>query len=348
MTSRANVSVGQTTSPAIDGIGEVSHGGVGSTGLVSVIIPVYNCARYLTQAMESIRAQTYPPVEIIVIDDGSTDDTPNLIKKLGDDIIYIRQSNGGPAKARNKGINAATGEFIAFLDADDVWLPSKLKKQIDYLVTHRETGLVYSLTSNFIDGQKAVMEDFPQNARSGRIFDELLSDTIITLSSVVVRTEIARIVGGFDESLLTAEDTNFYLKIAYAHHIGVVPETLLLRRMHTSNLSFRVDVPIGTLDNLDRIAERYPEVHPTRYLPMRNAYKIRGETLIKDYFHKGEYGKARKIYSKLRSLGIVNSTILLYGLIARLPPSAISILRAIWRRRRRIPSHVVDQASVGK
>ena len=310
---------------------ELSFSGRENSGLVSVVVPAYNCVLYLQQAIESIRAQTYRPIEIIVVDDGSTDDTPNLIKTLGDDIIYIRQPNGGPAKARNKGINAATGEFIAFLDADDVWLPSKLQKQIDYLVTHREAALVYSLMSNFIDGQKAGVEIFPQKAISGLIFDELLRDTIIPLPSVVVRTEIARTVGAFDESLLTAEDTNFYLKVAYGHHIGVIPEVLLLRRLHASNLSFRVDVPIGTLDNLDRIAERYPEVHPMRYLPMLNAYKIRGEALIKDYFHKGEYRKVREISRKLVGLRIRSSCLLMYRMVLLFPDPLVHALRTIRR-----------------
>lgn len=337
MTSRENVPFGQTTAQAIDEIDEVSHGGAGVAGLVSVIIPAYNCAQYLYQAVESIRNQTYRSLEIIIVDDGSTDSTPEVIKTLGDDIISIRQPNGGPAKARNKGIDAATGEFTAFLDADDVWLPSKLKKQIDYLVTHPEVGFVYSQITNFVDGQTIGDEVFPQRPISGLIFDELLSDTIIQLSSVVVRTEIARQVDGFDGSLLTAEDTNFYLKVAYAHHIGVVPEVLLLRRLHASNLSFRADIPFGTLDNLDRIAERYPEVHPARYPPMLNAYKIRGEALIKDCFHKGEYRKVREIFSKLVGLKVRSSSLLAYRILTFLPDSLVHALRMI----RKVMMHLI-------
>lgn len=328
-------------------IDDLSIRGSGSLGLVSVVVPVYNCALYLQQAIESIRVQTYRSVEIIIVDDGSTDNTPEVIKALGDDIVSIRQPNGGPGKARNKGIDAATGEFIAFLDADDVWLPDKLKKQVDYLETHPEVGLVYSQTANFVDGKPIGDEASPQIAISGLIFDELLSDTIIPLPSVVVRTEIARKVDGFDESLLTAEDTNFYLKVAYAYYIGVVPEVLLLRRLHASNLSFRADVSFGTLDNLDRIAERYPEVHPARYLPMLKAYRTRGKTLIKEYFDKGEYRRAQKIYHKLRNLGISDSTILLYGLIVRLPPTVISMLRTIWRQRLRILTPFACKTSIG-
>lgn len=305
-------------------------------GLVSVVVPAYNCALYLQQAVESIRAQTYRFVEIIIVDDGSTDNTPGVIKDLGDDIIYIRQSNGGPARARNKGIDAATGEFIAFLDADDMWRPNKLSKQIDFLKAHPEVGLVYSQMASFIDGQPIGDDSFPQSPICGWIFDELLRDTIIPLPSVVVRAEIARMVGGFDESLLTAEDTNFYLKVAYAYHIGVVPEALMLRRLHTSNLSFRADISFGTLDNLDRIVERYPEVHPARYQPMLEAYRIRGETLIKEYFHNGEYRRAQKIYRKLWNLGIADTAILFYGFIVHLPPTVISMLRSVWRQRMRI------------
>lgn len=312
-------------------IDDLSFRGSNSLGLVSVVVPAYNCALYLQQAIESIRVQTYRSVEIIIIDDGSTDNTPDVIKNLGDDIISIRQPNCGPAGTRNKGIDAATGEFIAFLDADDVWLPSKLEKQIEYLDTHPEVALVYSQMMNFIDGQDAGADIFPQVVKSGRLFDDLLKNTIIPLPTVVVRAKVVRDVGSFDESLLTAEDTNFYLKVAYTYHIGVVPEVLLLRRLHASNLSFRVDISIGTLDNLDRIAERYPEVHPTRYPPMLTAYKIRGESLIKDYFNKGEYRKVREISSKLVGLGIRSSSLLVYRILMFLPDSLVHALRTIRR-----------------
>src|SRR5512143_3730544 len=107
-----------------------------SEPLVSVVMPVYNGARYLRQALESALAQTYRPLEIVVVDDGSTDETPAILAEFGTRIRALRQPNSGSAAARNAALDAARGELIAFLDADDLWLPQKLAVQVEYLREH--------------------------------------------------------------------------------------------------------------------------------------------------------------------------------------------------------------------
>ena len=110
---------------------------------VSVVIPVYNGEQYLADAIQSVRDQTYQNVEVIVVDDGSTDESADVAKKFGEAIRYVHQSNGGVGKARNTGIAAARGAYLAFLDQDDLWLPDKLAVQVAYLDSHPEVGAVY-------------------------------------------------------------------------------------------------------------------------------------------------------------------------------------------------------------
>src|SRR5438132_1599837 len=117
---------------------------VGITPLcVSVVIPVYNGERYLADAIQSVRDQTYQNFEVIVVDDGSTDGSADVAQRFGEAIRYVHQANGGVCKARNAGIAAARGAYIAFLDQDDLWLPDKLAAQVTYLDSHPEVGAVY-------------------------------------------------------------------------------------------------------------------------------------------------------------------------------------------------------------
>ena len=118
--------------------------------LVSVVIPTYNCAHYLPAALESVLAQDYDPMEIIVVDDGSTDETQAVLQRYPE-VTCIRQANGGLSNARNTGINAARGEWIALLDADDIWPPGKLEEQMQILVAHPEVALLFGDTRRFSD-----------------------------------------------------------------------------------------------------------------------------------------------------------------------------------------------------
>ena len=105
---------------------------------ISVVIPAYNHGRFLREAIDSVLAQTYAPLEIIVVDDGSTDDTEQIVRSYGDRVRYIRQQNAGVGAARNNGIANARGEYVAFLDSDDLWLPEKLAVQVEYMRRHPE------------------------------------------------------------------------------------------------------------------------------------------------------------------------------------------------------------------
>src|SRR5579864_8740685 len=111
---------------------------------VSVVIPAYNAARFLGDAIQSVLNQTYSNFEVVVVNDGSTDDTESVVRSFGDRLFYVKQANKGVSAARNEGIKRARGQYVAFLDSDDVWLPTKLAEQIPFLEQNPEVGLVYS------------------------------------------------------------------------------------------------------------------------------------------------------------------------------------------------------------
>ena len=148
--------------------------------LVSVIIPTYNNAAYLVESVESVLNQSYRNIELIVVDDGSTDNTQAVLAGFGDRLRYVRKANGGPSSARNLGIQMARGQLIAFQDADDLWLPEKLALQVAYFHLHPEVGVVFTGSLRF--NENGVMDSNiwdGYRVPTGMIFQELLTDHFI-------------------------------------------------------------------------------------------------------------------------------------------------------------------------
>jgi glycosyltransferase involved in cell wall biosynthesis len=213
--------------------------------LVSVIVPVFNGERFLGQALESIMAQDYAPFEVIVVDDGSTDGSA-AISRSYKDVRYICQENSGVAVAKNAGITAARGEFIAFLDHDDTWPPNKLRVQAGYLVDHPETGCVFSRHHIFLE---------PGTPRPPWLKPEFLENDQLGAfaCTMVVRKAVFDAVGVFGPDFRVGEDTDW---IARAKDAGVrmtiLPDVLLYRRVHSSNISSIVDLHHATMARLVR------------------------------------------------------------------------------------------------
>ena len=225
--------------------------------LVSVIIPVYNGGRYLRAALESVFAQTYRPFEVIVVDDGSVDDS-GVIAQSFPDVRYIHQANQGVAAARNNGIDAARGEFFAFLDQDDLWTPEKLKLQMDHLLSHPDLG--YTLTQ-----QQFFLE--PGATLPAWFRKELLS-TVHTgwvLGTLVVRRTAFEKVGNFATGYSAANDSDWFFRAKAAGiPMAVVPELLLLKRIHEANDSGRAKEVLSELlkvvkSSLDRQRSTHPQ-----------------------------------------------------------------------------------------
>ena len=207
---------------------------------VSVIIPAYNRAQYILETLESIFAQTYTDYEIIVIDDGSTDDTRDVLQPLIDveRIRYIFQENQGVSAARNHGIRLAEGELIAFLDTDDINHLEKLALQAAYLDDHPDVALVHSNFTRF-DDSGAEFGRRDTSHLTGFVYRAMLLDwsVLIPPSVVMVRADALREAGDFDESMAWAEDIDVWRRIARKHPFGVVPETLTRMRIHGDNAS---------------------------------------------------------------------------------------------------------------
>jgi glycosyltransferase involved in cell wall biosynthesis len=206
--------------------------------LVSVIIPVYNCERYLAEAIESVLAQTYRPIEVIVVDDGSTDSSGDIARSYKE-LHYIYQPNQGVAVARNAGLAATDGEFIAFLDADDLWLPNKLRVQVDYLLEHPHIGYTIGRLQNFLD---------PGINLLPRVRKSLLERDQIGLMTLVVRKTVFTQIGGFDPSYRVGSDFEWFIRAKDADiPMAILPEILLYRRIHDSNLSSQTQACYGGL-----------------------------------------------------------------------------------------------------
>ncbi len=204
---------------------------------VSTIIPVYNGAAYVAESVASALAQRGVTHEVIVIDDGSTDDTQEVLRQFGDAIRVLLKPNGGCASARNAGARVARGEWLAFLDADDEWLPDKLAKQL--VLADNETLLIYTDRFNFghCDG---VPERLSESLRplDGDVFEPLLLGNFMTVSSALMRHDVFESLGGFYECLLVCEDWDLWLRYAATGmRVGVCNEPLMRYRIHPSSIS---------------------------------------------------------------------------------------------------------------
>jgi len=200
--------------------------------LVSVIIPVYNGARYLGAALESVFAQTYRNFEVIVVDDGSVDDS-GVIAQSFPDVRYIHQTNQGVAAARNNGLEAARGEYFAFLDQDDLWAPEKLKLQVEYLLSHPEIGYTLTQQQFFLDPGETLPPWFRKE-----LFDSVHTGWV--LGTLVVRRTIFEQIGNFATDYSAANDSDWFFRAKAAGiPMAVVPELLLRKRIHDANDSAR-------------------------------------------------------------------------------------------------------------
>jgi glycosyltransferase involved in cell wall biosynthesis len=215
------------------------------TPKVSVIIPAYNCSQYLTEVIESVLKQTYKNFELIFVDDGSTDNTKNIIQKYiasyPEKIKYFYQENKGLAVARNTGIRNAKGEFIALLDADDKWQPTTLEEEVKILVAESDVGLVHANTIRISDeGKMLYVNKRNKKYLSGSIFKYLfLRKANISCPTVLFRKECCNRVGMFDENLtrLGCEDRELWLRISLKYKIKYIDKVLAYYRVRNNSMS---------------------------------------------------------------------------------------------------------------
>lgn len=214
---------------------------------VSVVIPTHNHAAYLRQAIDSALAQTSAPVEVIVVDDGSTDETPRILADYGARIHAIRQSTAGVSVARNAGIAAAAGDLIALLDSDDSWAPTKLERQIARLSADPGVGLVHCGSERVDEAGRRLSVSL--DGMDGWVAADMLrfDREVIAApgSCLLVRKRVAEEIGGFDARLPPSEDWDFCYRVATRYPIGYVREVLVRYRIHHAGAHMN----IGRMEN---------------------------------------------------------------------------------------------------
>ena len=199
-----------------------------SNPYVSVIIPTYNRKIQLLKAIDSVLGQTYTNFELIVVDDGSDDGTSDLLTKYQPKLRALNQTNKGVSAARNAGINAAKGQLIAFLDSDDLWLPDKLKHQVDFFKDNPD-ALICQTKEIWIRNGKRVNPKKRHEKPCGMMFEQSLALCLVTPSAVMVRKSLLDEVGLFDESLKACEDYDLWLRICWKYPVYLIEEVLIIK-----------------------------------------------------------------------------------------------------------------------
>ena len=205
--------------------------------LVSAIIPVHNGEAFLADAIQSVLTQTYSHVECVVVDDGSTDNTTEVVRSFGSRVRSVQKPNGGVASARNAGVIAARGDYVAFLDADDLWKPEKLERQLSLFRERRELGLVYAAV-DLVDETLNLIGQMDAPEGSVALRNTLLMELpvmAIAMTGVLPRPVFDN-VGGFDERLTTSADTDFACRVACRHPVEGVAMPLALYRQHGAQM----------------------------------------------------------------------------------------------------------------
>jgi glycosyltransferase involved in cell wall biosynthesis len=256
---------------------------------VSVIIPNYNYAHYLPQTLESVLAQSYPDVEIIVVDDGSSDDSRKVLEQFEGRVRLIEQQNRGVAAARNNGARQSSGQLIAFLDADDIWLPLKLERQVELFLSQPELGLVHCGVEE-IDAEGNHLS-FRSDGLEGWVAKELLLlERAVILgggSGLVVPRATFDALGGFNERLSTSADWDFFYRIAARQRVGFVPEPLLQYRIHGTNM--HANIGLMERDMLHAYSEAFSHPDPEIGGLRRRCYGNLHMTLAGSFFRQKKY-----------------------------------------------------------
>ena len=252
--------------------------------LISVIIPTYNRSQYICEAIDGALEQTYKNIEIIVVDDGSTDSTKDVLTKYGSNVKYIYQNNAGPSVARNSGIKQSKGELLAFLDSDDIWLPQKLEKQLELIQQSPNIGLV-SCGSYDIDSSGNIISK-PIIRRNYENMDILIKTLILRNvvgggSIPLVRRECFDKLGLFSEDIIICEDRDMWIRIAKNYKIKFIEEPLIKYRIHGTNLNKDVT---RIKENGRKLVER--NVDKKDFLFKRKAYSYLYITLAWEYMDK--------------------------------------------------------------
>ncbi len=306
---------------------------------VSVVIAAYNAERWIGETIRSVLTQDYPVAEVIVVDDGSTDATRDVVTAFGSPVRYVYQENAGSAAARNAGIRLAQGTYIAFLDADDLWLPGKLSAQVACLQAHPECNWCYTdawLTDETAQKRRVRLSRLV-SMRAGQVLQPLLLGNFVPFSSALVRREVLTAVGGFREGpdRRISEDWDLWLRVAAHHPICYVAQPLVLIRDHPDRKTGTAaleELVRARVRIVEEAVARHPALKPLRRKALAGIYEGAARKALAQHRHAAAryfLGRALRLHPwALRRWG--------YWMAGWLPGSVrrlLGWLRAQWWKR---------------
>lgn len=301
---------------------------------VSVIIPTYNSVHYLPKAIDSVLNQSFRDFELIVVDDGSTDITREIVKKYEGIARYFYQENQGVSVARNNGIEKSLGRYIAFLDDDDYWHKDKLIKQVNFLKKNSDIAMVYT-DMHSIDPFERIIDRWLETKsfyRSKNVYASLIKECFIIPSSVLIRRECFEKIGLFDPKYRNAQDLDLWLRIARSFKIAVIEEPLTFRRLHGKNMSINIENSL-----LNRISIFKDELE-IKYLKLSDCLTIWSvlSSVYFDlgylYFERGSIDSSRSNFMKSLKFNFLKLHSLLYLVSTFLPATLIRLIRELKKR----------------
>ncbi len=296
---------------------------------VSVIIPVRNGKDFIVECLNSVISQDYRALEIIVIDDGSTDFDYQSLRQLDERIQVIRLEGCGVSRARNTGMAHATGDYIAFLDADDIWFPGKVSAQVRYLEAHPEVGCVFGKfkrwevneqgvfppASALIEACHGVTSCEPE--RSGWIYTRLLTGLLVGMNTAMIRRDVFQMLGGFDESMRIGEDYLFWLKVSRIYEMHSLSAAVALYRIHGSSAMRCLDDDNHQVHMLKTAVARWGLTNPDGSALTAAAYGKRIAecefTHAYNHFWRGSGQVARRSFLAAMRGGVLPMRSLLYA-----------------------------------
>ena len=265
---------------------------------VSIILPAYNGEKFIAEAIDSVLNQTYGDFEIIVVNDGSTDRTAEILSKYGGKIRVISQANAGIAQARNVAISNSKGEYLAFLDQDDIWLEDKLEKQMEIFDKDKDVGMVYSGTFVMTAGNAELKSFDLKKPYKGMVIEELLMNNFISTSAVVTKKECFDRVGLFDNSLSPCLDYDRWLYIATLYKVDYVDKPLVRFRDHIATFRKNEIFTIGKIiDTLERYIDNHPDVKKSLGRKIDKKIASYYVTLGRRLLTKGDFREAFSSFS---------------------------------------------------
>jgi len=303
---------------------------------ISVVIPTYNGSMYILKTIESVLKQTCKDYEIIVVDDGSEEDIEGLLKPFANMISYIHLQNSGPAAARNTGIRASRGEFIALLDHDDVWEPDNLQGKVDILRGNPECAMIYSYPELIDCEGNRIPQEYPSVFPSGSVFEDFLQrNWITTFSCTLIRKSIFGVVGFLDErrEVTCCDDYDMWLRIADVSCIKFFPDSSVNYRIHANNLFKNHDMSMNSHILIykkalkeSRTVERLP-INKLSRIVRDHMYNLYHQYAFKYYYDRNHYIKTSELLWRCILLKPFVFIVWKYFLICLLPSVCVDKLR---------------------